>query len=88
MRFSLLLKAKRDYETMFHLYDTFFKKDFLTLKLHNKSFLSYYIQILTMYMVGFINRDRLDGETELDVLTDNLQTMLFKNKFSFNGNYK
>ena len=41
-----------------------------------------------MYMVGFINRDRLDGETELDVLTDNLQTMLFKNKFSFNGNYK
>lgn len=86
--FSHLLHTLRDYETLYHLFDTVIKRDLLTLKLHNDSFLSYYIEILLMYTVGFINRDRLDGETELDVLTESLQIMSFKKSISFHKDYK
>lgn len=46
-----------------------------------------YLDILVLYAVGFINRDRLDGETELNRLTENLSRMVFNKKFTFSKSH-
>ena len=86
--FSLFLQNERDYETLFYIFDSFIRKDYLTIKLPNKSFLATYIDILMLYTVGFINRDRLDGETELNKLTENLSKCIFKPNFNFDSAYQ
>ena len=41
-----------------------------------------------LYAIGFINRDRLDGETELDRLAINLSEMVCKPRFKYDYCYK
>lgn len=44
-----------------------------------------YMNTLMFYAIGFINRDRLDGETELDRLAVNLSLTLCKDGFRFDN---
>ena len=54
--FSKVLQEKKDYNTLFHLYLSYIKKDFLDVVLPNDSFLNKYFDILEFYVIGFINR--------------------------------
>ena len=81
--FSKHLHSIRDYETLFYLFERFIRKDYLSVRLPNKTFMGTYLDILMLYAIGFINRDRLDGETELNKLTENLSKAVFKQGFNF-----
>lgn len=45
------------------------------------------MNILMLYAVGFINRDRLDGETELERLAENLSELVCKPRFKYDSCY-
>ena len=61
--FQRILKSQKNWDTLFHIFQTFIRKDYISLHLPNATFVSAYFDILNFYVVGFINRDRLDGET-------------------------
>ena len=60
---SNLLHIMKDYDTLLHIYETFIKKDYLNIRIPNETFVRDYIETISFYVIGFINRDRLDGET-------------------------
>lgn len=70
--FTRLLQNQKNYEGLFYIFDSFIRKEYLSIKLPDGTFVKDYLKILMTYVVGFMNRDRLDGETELDRLALNL----------------
>lgn len=59
---SNYLKTLRKYDVLFHIFQSFIRKDYIKFKLPNKVFLNLYLEMIFFYAVGFINRDRFDGE--------------------------
>ena len=85
--FSNALREKKEFNILYHLFLSYIKKEYLDIVLPNASFIETYFRILEFYVIGFINHDRLEGESELDKLTHNLSSLLLNKKFSFKRTY-
>ena len=55
----------------------------MDIALPNQTFINMYFEILVFYVIGFINQDRLEGESELDKLTKNISTFILDKKFTY-----
>ena len=67
---------------------SYIKKEYLNIVLPNATFLNHYFDILEFYVIGFINQDRLDGESELDKLTNNLSSLLLRKNFTYKKHFE
>jgi hypothetical protein len=59
--FTDLLKKKHMYSALIHLFNSFIRKDFLSIKLVSSKAMGFYFNVIMIYTIGFINTDRLDG---------------------------